>query len=232
MTPPIDPTPLSPAERRRRNREEITATILAAARAVMEEHGVAALNLNEVARRVHLRPQSLSEYFSNKAALYDALALDAYSMFRDGEERAYSEHSPGWNQIEAWFESRIKLSVANPIAYHLGFDAPVPDYTPSDQAMDLARSMLARSRRMVADAIETGTVNPGVPLEQATDILLALRRGLTAEQIGKRRFLGADTKRFDELLPVVMDMLRTAWSPASDPVGAGHEDLNRENADA
>src|SRR5207245_9654426 len=64
---------LSPQERRQRNREEMRAAILDAARAVMREEGVAALNLQEVARRVGVRAPSLYEYFPGKAAIYDAL---------------------------------------------------------------------------------------------------------------------------------------------------------------
>ncbi len=60
---------LSPRERRQRNREEMVAAILDAARAVMREEGVAALNLHEVARRVGLRTPSLYEYFPGKMAL-------------------------------------------------------------------------------------------------------------------------------------------------------------------
>jgi len=41
---------LSPQERRRRNRQEVIDAILAAAREIMRRDGVAALNLNEVAR--------------------------------------------------------------------------------------------------------------------------------------------------------------------------------------
>lgn len=43
---------LSPQERRQRNRQEVIDAILAAAREIMRRDGVAALNLNEVARLV------------------------------------------------------------------------------------------------------------------------------------------------------------------------------------
>src|SRR5260370_4387712 len=64
---------LCPRERRQRNREEMMAAILDAARVVMREEGVAALNLHEVARRVGLRTPSLYEDFPGQMALYDAL---------------------------------------------------------------------------------------------------------------------------------------------------------------
>src|SRR5919206_702435 len=76
---------LTPSERRQRDRDEMTAAILDVAREIMREHGVAALNLNEVARRVGVKTPSLYEYFPGKAALYDEL-------FRLGL-RLYAEHS-------------------------------------------------------------------------------------------------------------------------------------------
>ncbi len=208
---PIESTVLSPAERRQRNRKETTDAILAAARASMQEHGVAALNLSEVARRVHMRPQSLSEYFPNKAALYDALIEQAFVLIREGDESAYRDHEPGWAQIEAWFTNRIELAIANPDLYHLAFDAPVPGYVPTDPLIAMSRNLLAKSHGMIANAVEAGAMEPGVPIEQATDILLALRRGLIAERLGKRRF----SDRFDGLLPAAIQMLKTAWAPVA-----------------
>src|SRR5215212_4732313 len=77
MTSPATEPPSfpSPAQRRQRNREEMRAAILEAARAVMREQGVAALSLREVARRVHMQAPSLYAYFPSKMALYDALFL-------------------------------------------------------------------------------------------------------------------------------------------------------------
>ena len=51
---------LTPAERRQRNRQEMIQAILDVSREVMREEGVAALNLNEVARRLKMKTPSLS----------------------------------------------------------------------------------------------------------------------------------------------------------------------------
>ena len=75
------PNFLSPQQRRLRNREEMIATIVQAARDIMREEGVAALNLNEIARRLGMKPPSLYEYFPNKMALYDHLFLLGTRLF-------------------------------------------------------------------------------------------------------------------------------------------------------
>ncbi len=220
-SPGTAPRPLSPQERRARNRREMVEAILAAARAVMQEHGVAALNLNEVARRVRLRPQSLAEYFPSKAALYDALFLRASALFREGDERAYRDHPPGWGQVEAWFANRIALATEHPDLHHLFFDAPAPDYVPAERVVDATREILAGSRRMVAEAVAAGAMAPGMPVERAADLLLSIRRGLVAERLGKRRFVEPGAGRFEGLVPDVIRVLRAAWAPAATPEGRG-----------
>ena len=52
----------------------------------MQEQGVAALNLNEVTRRLGVSGQALAKYFPNKAALYDALFLMGLRLFRAADE--------------------------------------------------------------------------------------------------------------------------------------------------
>ena len=209
--------PLSPKERRERNRREMVEAILAAARAVMKEHGAAALNLTEVARRVQLRPQSLAEYFPTKAALYDALYERAFALFQEGDERAYHDHQPGWDQIEAWFANRLALADANPDLYHLVFDAPAPDYVPTERVVAASRDLLAGSRRMVTEASATGAMAPGMPVERATDLLLSVRRGLVAERLGKRRFVDPGAERFEGLVPDVIRLFQATWvSPDAD----------------
>src|SRR5260370_19028542 len=83
-------------ERRLRFRQETVDAILVTARAVMQEQGVAALNLNEVARRLGVSGQALAKYFPNKLALYDALFLMRHRLFRKAEGAALRTAPPDW----------------------------------------------------------------------------------------------------------------------------------------
>src|SRR5512140_1747074 len=62
---------LSP--RRQRTHDLMIESILETARAIMREEGVAALSMQELARRMDMRAPSLYHYFSSKMDLYDAL---------------------------------------------------------------------------------------------------------------------------------------------------------------
>jgi len=220
---------LSPSERRKRNRDEMAATILGAALAVMEEQGVSALNMNEVARRVKMRPQSLSEYFPNKNAVYDALVAQAFPGLRGADEAARRDHPTGLGRIQAWFENRIEWSEANPVIYHLIFDAPAPGWERGPDVFDMVRQTLEWTREFVAEAIADGVIDSGVSVEQTTDLLLSIRRGLIAERLGKRDLAAAD--RFDGLVPLVMQMIATTWAANVAPLES-HRDAGSSGGDA
>ena len=208
-----NPFTLSPSERRKRNRDEMAATILGTALTVMEEQGVSALNMNEVARRVKMRPQSLSEYFPNKNAVYDALVAQAFPGMRDADEAARRDHPAGLGRIQAWFENRIEWSETNPVIYHLIFDAPAPGWEQGPDVLEMVRLTLEWTRDFVAEAIDDGVIDSGVSVEQTADLLLSIRRGLIAERLGKRHL--AAPGRFDGLVPLVMQMIASTWSPSA-----------------
>src|SRR5918999_5092305 len=117
--PDFEPFP-SPRERRERNREQVVAAILDAARAVMRERGVAGLSLREVARRVSMQAPSLYEYFPGKAALYDALFLAGFRRFRARMERDVEAAGPAfWDQIGAHFAAYRGFAREHPELYQL-----------------------------------------------------------------------------------------------------------------
>src|SRR5690348_7081446 len=96
---------LSPKERRERNREEMRHAILEAARQVMHEEGVAALNLQEVARRVGVRAPSLYEYFPGKMALYDALFRMGVRLYAERMSRLAEGTRSFWARSQAGLEN-------------------------------------------------------------------------------------------------------------------------------
>jgi AcrR family transcriptional regulator len=203
----------SPRERRRRNRAEMRVAILDAAQAVMREQGVAALNLNEVARRLQMRAPSLYEYFPGKNALYDALYLHGITLFAEADARVWATYPPGWDRLDAWFEARLALALAQPDLYHLVFDAPVPGFTPGPEGMAVAVAIGEEAERAIAETIDAGVIAPDLPPDRARDFLLAMRHGIIAETLGKETATPPVAHRFASLVPVVMAVLRVAWDP-------------------
>jgi AcrR family transcriptional regulator len=203
---------LSVQERRARNRQEMRAGIIDVAREIMREQGIAALNLNEIARRVGITPPALYTYFPGKMALYDALYRMGIHLFREAEEEMWRTTAPGWERIRAWFELRLRLAQENPELYHMAFDDPIPGFVPKPESMEEVRMIRAAAVRGITEVVEAGAMEPHLPAEEVTDLLFTMRRGIVAEHMGKYRRIDPPD-RFARLIPQVLAVLQAAWSP-------------------
>jgi AcrR family transcriptional regulator len=203
---------LSVQERRARNRHEMRTAILDVAREIMREQGIAALNLNEIARRVGITPPALYTYFPSKMALYDALYRMGIQLFREAEETLWQTTAPDWERIRGWFELRLKLAEEHPELYHMAFDDPIPGFLPTPESMEEVRLIRAAVVRGIAEVIEAGVMRPNLPVEEVTDLLFTMRRGIVAEHMGKHRRIDPPD-RFARLIPEVLAVLQAAWSP-------------------
>src|SRR5258708_27380918 len=190
--------------------EETVDAILAAARVVMQEQGVAALNLNEVARRLGVSGQAIAKYFPNKAALYDGLFLLGHRLFREAEEELWQTSAPDWERIRRWFEIRLALACAHPDLYSLIWGDAVPGFTLSPEVREEIRAMLAGAQRGIGEVIAAGAIDASIPPERVVDILMAVRHGIIAEHLAKRTFLPPGSDRFSRLIPVVLAVLEQA----------------------
>ena len=207
---------LSPKERRQRNREEMMAAILDAARAVMREEGVAALNLHEVARRVGLRTPSLYEYFPGKMALYDALYRFGIRLYAEGRERLAPitpEPASFWERARGELEHYMTFAQQNPELYQLVFERPVPGFVPQPTSLEEGTHILAHSDQLLSQAMEQGNLAVGFPLEQARDLFIGMMHGLTALHMANEPELPVGSGRFGSLLPAALTLFQTAWSP-------------------
>lgn len=218
--------PLSPAERRRRNRQEMVDAILDAARLVMRREGVAALNLNEVARLVGIRPPALYKYFPSKAAIYDALFLKAARLFQDGLDRLWTDYPPGWERIQAVFEYNLTFAHQHPDLYELWSGRPVPGFVPSEESMAASWEVVADAVQGLGEVIETGVMAPPLPTPEAVDLLIAVFRGLTAMHMANEPQIPGAAGRFGHLVPWAVALFKSAWAgrPDDDPTEVGRKE--------
>lgn len=206
---------LTPQERRRRNREEMTATILDAARAIMREEGVAALNLHEVARRVGMKTPSLYEYFPSKAAIYDELFRLGIRLSAE-RARALDDYDPTWQAVEAAMRFFLEFALEYPELYQLCYERHVPHWEPSENAMRESWDALAAQSRRLQAWIDSGLIRADVPAEQVRDLIIVLLYGLTAQHLANEPHLPAGSGRFGALIPAAVGLLRAAWGAQPD----------------
>jgi AcrR family transcriptional regulator len=205
--------PLSPRERQERNRREMTEAILAAARVVMRRDGVAALNLHEIARMVGVQTSALYKYFPSKAALYDELFRRGMRLVHERFDAVYREHGPGWERLGAWAETRLAFAYENPDLEHLLFGRDVPGFTPSEESLALSRKRLAAATQAMQEIIDAGVIDPGMPVERARDLFLAMTSGLTTQHLANEPDLPVGQGRFGSLIPDAIRLFQAAWTP-------------------
>ncbi|NCF67807.1 MAG: TetR family transcriptional regulator [Chloroflexi bacterium] len=202
-------TLLTPAQRRERNRQEMIDGILQVSRDIMRDKGAAALNLNEVARRVGVKTPSLYSYFPNKMAIYDAVFRKGMEMF--AEAITIPEGISGWDCFQYVFEAYMSFAVENPELYQILFERPVPGFVPSEESMAFSIASLNRGREEMAEIIAEIGIDPGVPIEQAMDLTIALSHGITAQHMANEPHLPVGEGRYGSLIPQAVALFKSAW---------------------
>lgn len=205
--------PPSLRERHQQSRREMSAAILTAARIIMQRDGVAALNLHEIARMVGVQTSALYKYFPSKAALYDELFRLGTRMILERLEPVYQQYEPGWERLQAWAEARMAFAQENPDLEHLLYSRDVPGFTPSQESMELSRERLRSARVSMQEVIDAGVIDPGVPVDRALDLFLAVTSGITAQHLANEPHLPVGQGRFGSLIPDALRLFRAAWSP-------------------
>jgi len=186
------------------------ATILDTARQLMREEGVAALSMQELARRMEMRAPSLYNYFTGKMDLYDALFRLGIQLF--GEHMAQSGlAAQSWQEeIRLSMEAHMDFALQNPELYQLCFERPVPGFVPSEESLRLSFGVL---RQFYARAGQLqGFMDTGLPPEKTVDLIIAVMHGLTAQHLANEPHLPVGEGRFGSLIPTVVSILEKAWS--------------------
>ena len=201
-----------PSSRRRHKHDVMVRTILDTARAIMREEGVAALSMQELARRLDMRAPSLYHYFPGKMAIYDALFRLGFTLYGEQMERATQVAATWQDELRLSFETYMAFAIQNPDLYQLCFERPVPGFVPSEQSMLVSVGLLRRSYERAA--YWRHEIDSGLAPEQMVDLLIAMMHGLTALHLANEPGLPIGQGRFGALIPAALSVLMRAWSPS------------------
>lgn len=195
--------PTSP--RVQRNREAATQAILDAARAIMREEGVAALSMQELARRMDMRAPSLYNYFTGKAEIYDTLFRLGFTLY-DKHVKALMQASTGLrDELRINIEAYMSFALENPELYQLCFERPVPGFVPSKESLALSFGILNQSYQRAEQF--KNQLNTKLTGQQIVDTVIAISHGLTAMQLANEPASPVGQGRFGSLIPIVLAML-------------------------
>ena len=198
--------PTSP--RKQRNREATIQSILDAARAIMREEGVAALSMQELARRMDMRAPSLYNYFTGKVEIYDTLFRLGFTLF-DAHIKELMKTSTGLrDELRINIEGYMSFALENPDLYQLCFERPDPGFVPSKESLALSFGILNQSYQRAAQfKKELDTKLTG---QQIVDTVIAIAHGLTAMHLSNEPHLPVGQGRFGSLIPIVLSILEKA----------------------
>jgi len=203
---------LSPKERRDRNREEMRSNILAIALEIMHKDGAGALNLNEIARRLHLRPSSLYVYFDGKMAIYDALYALGIRIYHEGFDKILQTIDDPWEALQAVIERAMDLSINNPELFHICFERPVPGFVPSAESLAETDKMDIKMYLLLNRVVPAEVPDPSRDVPPAHGLFIAMWHGLIALHLANDPEVAVGNGRFGSLIPAAMSLFKTAWS--------------------
>jgi AcrR family transcriptional regulator len=196
------------SERQHRRREQTTQEILATARAIMRAEGVAALSMQELARRLDIKAPSLYNYFSGKHDIYDALFRMGFEQFDALMEEQLNSAS-GWPEtLDSSIRAYMSFALRNPELYQLCFERPVPGFVPSAASMEVSLRALRRGHESVAHW--RPDIRSSLSDEQITDLIIAVAHGLTALHLANQPDLPLGEGRFGGLVSAAVSVLQTA----------------------
>lgn len=189
-------------------RTAMLSRILDTAQAIMREEGVAALSMQELARRLKMRAPSLYNYFSSKSDIYDALFQLGFRRFEEFLNQIEFTDT-GWQlELSSAMNAYLTFAIQNPELYQLCFERPVPGFVPSEESLQLSFGILQRYYDHVRNWLPL--LNTDLNEQQLTDMLIAIMHGITALHMANQPNLPLGEGRFGSLIPIVIPILSKA----------------------
>lgn len=204
--------PVSIKQRRQRNREAIIEDIVQIARTMIQADGAASLSFNAIARELGIKPPSLYTYFESKHAIYDALFRRGWVLFTEQSDALSQQEGTLREKLLRMSEMYMRFAQENPDYYQIMFQRPVPSFVPSDESLALSFAALERFTEYLQALLQSEGIDPGIPTEQARDIILALNHGLTELHLANNPELPVGEGRYGSLIEHSIDVLMKAWT--------------------
>lgn len=211
MTPKHKTTP---SVRRRRNREAMLQEILETAREIMREEGVAALTMQELARRLEIRPPSLYNYYNSKMDIYDELFRLGFELFSRTMQEAADAAESIFDDMQRSMEAYMHFALQNPELFKLCFERHVPGFVPSQKSMKVVNGLMERTMSRIHLWRERGGFDPKIPMDKAFDLVNAMMHGLVSMHLANDPQAPIGEGRFGRLIPDAVRVFEQAWRMA------------------
>jgi AcrR family transcriptional regulator len=199
----ISPTPIArTAVRRQATIEEA----LDYAERLMEERGVGAVTITEIARRMGMRPPSVYKYFPSLHGVYDALFARGNARLASFVGEAVRDRDPGLDRLLESSRAIGRWSMLNRGLASLLFWRPIPGFEPSPASYALAQRLAEQARADLATAARNGELAPSADADEVFRLLTCITAGLCTQQLANEPAATFDSGLFTSLTERALDM--------------------------
>jgi AcrR family transcriptional regulator len=155
--------------------------LLSAAHDLLATEGPAALSVRRIAAAAGVSTMNVYSRFGGKDGVLEELYMDGFARLGDAVVD-FQPTGDALDDLRRCGAGYRQFALENPTYYSLMFDKPVPEFEPSNAALEAALAALARVVDRVEQAMTAGALAPGDPFEVATG-LWACQHGLVTLQM-------------------------------------------------
>jgi AcrR family transcriptional regulator len=176
---PMAMAPTSPPARAASGRsDETRQALLAAAHDLLATEGPGALTVRRIAAAAGMSTMNVYSRFGGKDGVLDELFIDGFRRMADEMSDTPTTDDPVADLVACGHAYRA-FARRNPTYYSLMFDRAVPEFEPSERAVETAVDGLGRVIARVQRAMDAGKIRTGDPFEVAS-ALWACDHGLAS----------------------------------------------------
>jgi AcrR family transcriptional regulator len=211
------------AERREREREQVRALVLDAARDILSEEGLSALSMRAIAERIEYSPATIYLYFKDKDALVHALVDQGFEGMQQvvAEEVAKlgEDARDGLKRYGAMGRAYARFAMESTAHFRVMFELPADAKLrcPSEQPESGEPVVTADGFSSVVDTVAEAAAQrrlEGVDAHRTAVIGWGLMHGLTSLYLSGhlRRIVGSNDD-FLALIEEAQHMVFAGWKP-------------------
>ena len=206
------------AERREREKEQLRARIVEAARDLLSEQGLNALSMRAIADRIEYSPATIYLYFRDKDELTGEVVREGFRRMQDvatGELAKLPETATGAEQYGAMGRAYARFAVENAAYFRVMFELPTAAHVECPEpAQSPDASGFERVESVVARGLRDGSIK-GSDAYRIALIGWGLVHGLTSLYLtGHLSDAAPDQDAFMALIEDAMTTLGSGWRPA------------------
>jgi AcrR family transcriptional regulator len=203
----------SASDRVGRRRAAVIDEALEHALVLIDEEGVGALSVSEVARRMGIRGPSLYKYFPSRNAVYEALFARGVRAQTAAVRAAVEQAEPGLPRIRAGARAVVRWAVENPALAQLMHWRPVPGFAPSPEAFEPSVRDMAEVRAEFATAVRLGQLSPPADSDEAVLLYTVALSGLISQQLANQPGVPYAEGRYSRLTDTAIDRFLSTYAP-------------------